>query len=119
LWSDYEQTAPSSLKAIDGAKLPDRITDVPDDILNYVISCEKTGKPFRLTPQELAFYRKKGLPVPRRYPKQRLMDLASLQNPRKLWSRVCDKCGKAIQTSYSPDRPEKIYCESCYLKEVY
>jgi CxxC-x17-CxxC domain-containing protein len=43
----------------------------------------------------------------------------ALRNPRRLWSRTCAKCGTAISTSYSPDRPEIVYCEECYLKEVY
>jgi hypothetical protein len=118
-WSDYEQSLPTGLKSIEGAQLPDDIANIPDDILNYVISCEVTKKPYRLIPQELAFYRKKGLPVPRRCPQQRLKDLEALQNPRELHDRNCDKCKKAIRTTYSPDRPEKVYCEECFLKEVY
>jgi hypothetical protein len=118
-WSDYEQKIPDGLKTIDAARLPEDIADVPDDILNFVITCEASGKPFRLIPQELAFYRKKGLPVPRRAPLQRLADLEALQNPRTLHNRACGKCGKAIQTTYAPDRPEQVYCEECYLREVY
>lgn len=30
-----------------------------------------------------------------------------------------DVCGKDIATSYSPERPERVYCEQCYLAEVY
>jgi len=118
-WSIYEQKVPEGLKTINAEQLPEDIADVPDDILNYVVSCEASGKPFRLIPQELAFYRKKGLPVPRRAPLKRLEDLEALQNSRTLHDRTCGKCGKAIQTTYSPDRPEKVLCEGCYLKEVY
>ena len=32
---------------------------------------------------------------------------------------VTGLCDLVIQTTYAPDRPEKIYCEECYLKEVY
>jgi len=42
-----------------------------------------------------------------------------LRNERKLWERKCDKCQKGIETTYSPEQPEKIYCEACYLEEVY
>jgi len=42
-----------------------------------------------------------------------------LRNPRKLYTRNCDKCGKEIQTTYAPERPEIVYCENCYNKEVY
>lgn len=43
----------------------------------------------------------------------------ALRNPRKLWKRQCGKCGKEIQTTYSPERPETVYCEGCYLSVVY
>jgi CxxC-x17-CxxC domain-containing protein len=42
-----------------------------------------------------------------------------LRNPRKLFDRKCDKCGKDIKTTYAPDRPEIVYCEECYEKEIY
>jgi CxxC-x17-CxxC domain-containing protein len=78
-----------------------------------------TKKPFRIIPQELDFYRKHNLPIPRRHPNQRHLDRMSLRNPRKLYTRKCDKCGKEIQTTYAPERTEIVYCEECYNKEVY
>jgi len=30
-----------------------------------------------------------------------------------------EECPNEFETSYAPDRPEIIYCESCYNKEVY
>ena len=118
-WSDYEQPISSNVKTIPADRLPDNIKDIPDDILNWAIICEATGKPFKITSQELKFYRKKGLPIPRHSPTQRHYNRVSLQNPRKLYERKCDECQKKIQTTYSPDRPEKVYCESCYLKKIY
>ncbi len=118
-WSDYESPLPKVDKIIPASKLPDDIKDIPDDILNWAIRCEVTNKPYKIIPQELKFYRDHNLPIPRRHPDQRHKDRMSLRNPRKLWSRSCDKCTKEIQTTYSPERPEKILCESCYLKEVY
>jgi CxxC-x17-CxxC domain-containing protein len=43
----------------------------------------------------------------------------NLGNPRKLFTRICDKCGKEIQTIYAPERKEIVYCENCYNKEIY
>ena len=31
----------------------------------------------------------------------------------------CAKCEKEIESTYAPERPEIIYCEECYLAEVY
>ena len=118
-WSDYEMAPPKVEKTIKANQLPDTIGKIPDDVLNWAILCEVTGKPFRLARAELEFYRQMDLPVPHRHPDQRHRDRMSLRSPYKLWNRPCDSCGKSMETTYSPDRPEKVYCEQCYLKEVY
>nr|MDD3720588.1 hypothetical protein [Candidatus Gracilibacteria bacterium] len=118
-WSDYEQPFPKVDKIIPASKLPNDIFSIPDDILNRAIECEITKKPFRLIKQELEFYRKHNLPIPKRHPDQRHLDRMSLRNPRKLFDRKCYKCGKNIKTTYSPDRNEIVYCEECYNKEIY
>jgi len=100
-------------------QVPQRIEDVPDSITEEVLACEATGRNYRITKQELEFYRNKKLPLPRLHPDERHKRRMALRNPRKLWKRECDKCSKEIQTTYSPERPETIYCEECYLKEVY
>ncbi|NUJ98001.1 hypothetical protein HGA92_04420 [Candidatus Gracilibacteria bacterium] len=118
-YSTYEAPFPKGEKIIPASKLPENITDIPDDILNWAIECEVTKKPFRIIKEELAFYRKHNLPIPRRHPDQRHLDRMSLRNPRHLYSRNCDKCGKEIQTTYAPERPEIVYCEECYNREIY
>ena len=117
-WSDYEAPFPKVDKIIPASKLPDDISKIPDDILNWAIECEITKRPFRIIKQELEFYRKHNLPIPRRHPDQRHLDRMALRNPRKLFERKCDKCGKDMITSYSPEREEIVYCEECYNKEV-
>ncbi len=118
-WKHDIDETPKAGKVIPAAKLPDSIDDIPDDILNWAITCEKTGKPFRIIKQELDFYKQLHLPVPRLHQDERHHQRITWRNPRKLWNRRCMKCSKGMQTSYAPDRPEKIYCEDCYLKEVY
>ena len=100
-------------------QVPKDIKDVPDSITDEILACEVTGKNFKITPQELKFYRGEELPIPTKCPNQRYLERLALKNPRKLWDRKCEKCKKPIQTTYSPDRPEKVYCEQCYLKTVY
>ncbi|MDD5769471.1 MAG: hypothetical protein PHE25_00740 [Candidatus Gracilibacteria bacterium] len=113
-WSTYEPPFPHVDKIIPSNKLPKDITKIPDDILNRAIECEITKKPFRIIKQELEFYRKHNIPIPKRHPDQRHLDRMNLRNPRKLFDRKCDKCGKDIKTTYSPDRKEIVYCEECY-----
>ncbi len=100
-------------------EMPDKIVDVNEGICSEILACEVTGKNFRIIPQELAFYKKIGLPVPRRCPEQRISDRLKLRTPYKTWRRGCTKCGVEIETSYAPERPEIVYCEQCYLGVVY
>lgn len=73
-WSDYETPFPKVEKIIKGSMLPEDISQIPDDVLGWAIECEVTLKPFRIIRQELEFYRKHHLPLPRRHPDQRYLD---------------------------------------------
>lgn len=118
-WKDQKDEVPKVEKIIPAAKLPDSVDDIPNDILNWALECEITKRPFKIVRQELEFYRRMRLPVPHLHPDERHKYRMTLRNPRKLWKRTCAKCGKDMQTTYSLKRPEKVYCEECYLKEVY
>jgi CxxC-x17-CxxC domain-containing protein len=104
----------------DGPKyeIPAKIEDVPDDIVDKILTCEATGKYYKIQKAELEFYRKMNLPIPRLCPDERHKRRMALRNPRQLFSRECAECGKDIQTTFAPDRPEKVLCEKCYLNEV-
>lgn len=82
-------------------------------------TCEHCDKNYKTLKSEIKFYENYGLPIPRFCPDCRHFQRIALRNPCKLFSRSCTKCTKPIQTTYSPDRPEMIYCEECYLKEIY
>ena len=58
------------------------------------------------------------IPVPQLCPNCRHFARLAQRTPIKLFDRKCAKCGKEIETSYSPDRPEIVYCEECYRQEV-
>jgi hypothetical protein len=119
IWREQEDELPKVDRIIAANQLPPSIDEIPDDILNWAVSCAVTGRPFRITRQELAVYRQLKLPIPRLHPDERHRRRIALRNPRKLWQRKCANCEATITSSYSPERPEKILCEACYLKEVY
>jgi len=116
-WKD-DSDSDSSHKVVE-FKIPDNISNVTDDICKHALTCQVSGKHYKIIQQELEFYRKMNLPIPRRCPDQRHKDRSDLREPRKLWNRKCSKCGKLTESVYEPGRSEKIYCEECYLKEVY
>jgi len=116
LWHDEEEAQKQYLGPL--IEIPDSIDDVTDEITRQILVCEASSKPYKLIPQELALYRKMRVPVPRRTPDQRYFERMALRNPRKLWDGQCKNCGKAFVTTFSPDRPEIVSCEECYLQAV-
>ncbi|MFA6992577.1 MAG: hypothetical protein WC269_04865 [Candidatus Gracilibacteria bacterium] len=84
-----------------------------------IFVCKECGKNYKISDLEYKFYQKFGINIPVKCPECRLVARTRKRNPFKLWDRSCAKCGVEIKTTYSPDRPETIYCEPCYLKTVY
>ena len=152
LWKDPEpRNYQITLKPGD---IPDHIKDVSDSVLSDIIGCEHEGKcdeqcttAFRLIPQEFAFLKRMGLPLPRLCPNCRHYQRIRQRNPLKLWHRRCEcagstsspqagteytykntadhihhkkdePCQNEFETTYAPQRPEIVYCEQCYLREV-
>jgi hypothetical protein len=102
-----------------GVEVPDSIFDIDDSICQKTLICEKTGRPYRIVATELKFYRKMEIPVPRYAPETRHEGRIFMRNPGQTWDRKCAKCSKEISTTYSPDRPEIVWCKECYLADFY
>ncbi|MGH2564524.1 MAG: hypothetical protein ACRDE5_08425, partial [Ginsengibacter sp.] len=117
--------------------LPLSILDVSNDIVEKIIECSHKGQcneqcteAFKIIPDELQFYKRMNLPLPRLCPNCRHYKRLKQRNPLKLWHRTCmcdkgnhfhgvGKCEVEFETSYAPERAEIIYCEKCYQAEVY
>jgi hypothetical protein len=108
-------------------EIPDNIKNIPDSITTEIIECAHKGTckdrcstAFRITKEELLFYRRFNIPLPRICYGCRHCGRLNKRNPMKLWHRSCMKegCSNEFETSYAPDRPEVIYCERCYQNVV-
>jgi len=123
--------------------IPDDIKGVTEEILNKTIACAHAGEceeqcteAFKIVPEELKFYKRMNLPLPRFCPNCRHFQRIKQRNPLKLWDRTCmcgstgspqatgnhghtGQCMNEFKTTYSPDRPEIIFCEKCYQQEIY
>lgn len=100
-------------------EIPETIEAVDESICSKILVCTVTGKPYKIIPQELKFYKQTGIPLPKKCPEQRHRERWALRNPRHIWVRKCDRCQKDVETTYALDRPEIVYCEECYLSTVY
>ncbi|MEY2671910.1 MAG: hypothetical protein RL687_327, partial [Candidatus Parcubacteria bacterium] len=105
---------------IKGADLPDSINDVSDSITKEIIACESCRRAYRIVPIELQFYKRIGIPLPHMCHNCRFLDRFKFINKPKLWSRSCmrEGCENTFETSYSPDSPDIVYCDSCYQDSV-
>ncbi len=119
--------------------LPNTMKEVDESLIKEIIGCAEWGsekariqnctKAFRVTENELVFYKRHKLPLPRKCPNCRHYDRIKRRNPITLWHRKCmcdkknhdhkDNCSNEFKTSYAPERPEIVYCEKCYQQETY
>ncbi len=130
------------------SELPDDIDEVEDSVLKEIISCEHDGgckhgctKAFRITENELSFYKRRKIPLPRKCPNCRYYRRLEYRNPTTLRTAVCmckgselsngvykntiihehgvSLCGKNIDTTMKENSGFLVYCENCYKKEVF
>jgi len=100
-------------------QIPDNIKDVWQEITKEVLRCTKCNRNYRITEQELQFYQKMNIPIPRMCFYCRHRERIVRRGPYKFWNRNCAKCDKGITTNYAPECPEIVYCEKCFQQEVY
>ncbi len=144
-WRDSEAKKYPVTKTAD--QLSDDMQEVSNAILEETIQCShnqacnhQCTQAFRIIPQELQFYKRMNLPLPRLCPNCRHYERLKRRNPLKLWHRQCQcageksengayknstshrhgrgHCLEIFETSYAPDRSEIVYCETCYNAEI-
>ncbi len=115
-WRDPEKREHKiTMEAID---IPDHIWDVSLDITKAIIGCSTCKRAYRILDREFEFYQRFGLPIPRECHNCRHTERLKLRTPLQSWKRNCAKCGVAVESNFAPDRPEIVYCESCYNDEI-
>jgi len=135
-WWQEATTGTTGKETIKRGAIPKTIEEVKDSMVNEVLACEACGLNFRITPAELAFYRRMHLPLPTKDFECRHQERLKKRTPRKLWHRQCmcdyvayknsnkhanhstGQCPNEFETSYAPERKETVYCEQCYQAEV-
>ena len=129
-WQDYS-VATRGKETLGPEAVPETIAATGDDIVQQILACAGCGKNYKIVKAELVFYKTKGLPILLQCPDCRYQARLAVRNPHQLWHRQCmcvlashethsagAQCLNEFETSYAPDRPEKIFCENCYQKEV-
>ncbi len=121
-WKDREKKGYEP--TIKGKDLPETIGDVSESILNEIIECEDKNNPdsvgaFRIIQNELNFYKKMNLPLPRACFSIRSLRRMNKRPKLHIIKRNCSKCSIEVETVYTENYAPIIYCEKCYQQEVY
>lgn len=121
-WKDKEKK--NYKTTIESSNLPETIAEVDDSLLEEVIECgEKDSQhsvgAYRITKNELSFYRRMDLPLPRVCFDVRHMRRLQKRPPLRTIKRNCSKCSIEVETVYDENYAPIIYCEKCYQSEVY
>jgi hypothetical protein len=117
-WEDIPEP-PLDASSGEAEGVPDNIANVADGIISRVLTCPESRKKFKIQKAELAFCRQMKLPIPRFHPELRMNWRRAMLNPEALWERECSSCLGKMLSSIAPERKMRVYCEACYLKEVY
>lgn len=80
-------------------------------------TCQNCKQPFTIEPEDFGFYEKIKVPPPTHCPDCRQQRKYAWRNERVLYRRNCDLCGKSTVTIYSPNKPFKVYCPSCWWSD--
>lgn len=124
-------------------KYSSRAQEASSDILNAVFECKYKGNSehscpgyFRINSIELDILQKLDLPIPESCWSCRYYERRQRDDKPRLFTRTCEcgtekngykntldhghgsVCSTIIETTYALNRPEMVYCEECYQKEI-
>jgi len=141
-WEDHPRGT-FGKETIAWEKIQDSIDDVGAlDVPKEIFVCTACKKNYRIISDEFAFYKNLRIPLPRLCPDCRHARRVAARGPNRLWHRQCaclsaealakvdayrntarhdhgeGPCSNEFETPYAPERPEIIYCETCYNAEV-
>lgn len=100
-------------------RLPNNIAEISANVTQETLVCSQCAKNYKMISQELDLYKRLNLPPTTICFSCRHQNRMKRRNPLKLWQKPCSQCGRSTQTSYSPNREEKIICDQCFMKNVY
>lgn len=139
-WEDHPRGA-FGKTTVSWDQVPDSIKEMNGfDPLREIFACTQCHKNYRFIPDEIAFYKRLSIPLPRLCPDCRHARRFAARGPNHVWMRKCDcigagsahghyantaehfhedgLCPNEFYSSYAAKGPETVYCEQCYNAEI-
>ncbi len=126
-WND-DQGGSRGKETIKPADVPTTTEGIPESITKEILACVQCGLNYRIQAMELQALRTFGLSLPIQCQECRFKRRLKLHNFPPLYTRGCMcknaahshpfPCPTQFETTYSPDRPEIVYCNPCYQQEI-
>ncbi len=82
--------------------------------MNETRTCENCKNSFTVFPEDLSYYEKMGVQVPRFCVECRAQRRLVWRNERVFYKRSCDKCHKDMIAMFSKNKPYPVWCYECW-----
>ncbi len=112
-WAEREEVVSESV-----LELPDSIDEVGAEFVGAVAVCEQTKKPYRFIAQEIDFYRKLRIPLPRHCFAARTRRKLDGRGGLEIHTRVCSGCQSRVESPYAPAQFPAVICSVCAEKRI-
>ena len=90
-----------------------------DDIVEKVLICKKSGKPYRIIKPELELYRKTNMILPQLHQDIRHQERMSRRLGRRLSLRTCPISGESLITPYDASFNGQVLNKKSYEQKIY
>lgn len=98
---------------------PDQETPIPVTKNSDDKFCEICDRPYRVIDAELKLYKKFNIPPASECPDCRLTRKLKTRSPYQLDEKICQLCENPVLTNISSSSAKVIWCEPCFIKEVF
>lgn len=97
--------------------IPDNISSVGEKFTQKLLADEKDGRNYRITKQELEFYKGRRIPLPRYSFITRHRARLAQRTGWQIFKTTCARCAVPISTALNPGKNRIIYCNECFSRE--
>ncbi len=97
-------------------RFPENIAECDDSLKNKIFSCTTCSKNYKLIAQEVDFYRKQKLPIPRNCFFCRHQERLNQRDARILTTGQCANCQKKISKTTVDN--SSVFCEECFVNSL-